>query len=147
MTVSIRDEVNDRLKKAMKSGDRDEVSVLRMLLSELKVAERSGSDYNEMDVVQSYAKRLRKNVQEYEDLELEDQAEEARRELSVVEEFMPEQMDRGEIEELVSELVDDNDYGPRDLGKVMKQVMSEYGDRVEGDLVRQIAEEKLSENE
>ena len=145
--MSIRDEVTERLKKAMKSGDKETVGVLRMLLSELKVAERSGSDYDEMDVIQSYAKKLRKNVEEYEDLDRDDKAEESRRELAVVEEFLPEQMDRGEIEELVESIVAENDYGPRDLGKVMKQVMSDHGDRVDGNVVQEVAREKLAENE
>lgn len=145
--MSIRDEVNDKLKKAMKAGDKDTVGVLRMLLSELKVAERSGSDYDEMDVIQSYAKKLRKNVQEYEELDREDKAEESRQELAVVEEFLPEQMDREEIEELVEQIVEENDYGPRDLGKVMKQVMGEHGDEVDGNLVQQVAQEKLADNE
>jgi len=145
--VSIRDEVSDRLKKAMKSGDKDTVSVLRMLLSELKVAERSGSGYDEMDVVQSYAKKLRKNVQEYEELDREEQAEESRQELAVVKEFLPEQMDRAEIENLVEQIIEENDYGPRDLGKVMKQIMSEYGDQVDGNVVQEIAQDRLAENE
>ncbi len=145
--MSIRDEVTDKLKKAMKSGDKDTVSVLRMLLSELKVAERSGSDYDQMDVIQSYAKKLRKNAQEYEDLDREDKAEESRRELAVVEEFLPEQMDRGEIEEMVEQIIEENDYGPRDLGKVMKQIMSEHGDEVDGNLVQEIARDRLADNE
>ena len=142
--MSIRDDVMEQLKTAMKAGDKQKVGVLRMLLSELKVAERSGKDYDEMDVVQSYAKRLRKNVDEYEDLDRSDRADEARKELSVVEQFLPEQMSRAEIEELVAGLVEENDYGPSDLGKVMKQVMSEYGDRVDGSVVQEVAREKLN---
>ena len=142
--MSIRDDVMEQLKTAMKAGDKQKVGVLRMLLSELKVAERSGKDYDEMDVVHSYAKRLRKNVNEYEDLDRSDRADEARKELSVVEQFLPEQMSRAEIEELVAGLVEENDYGPSDLGKVMKQVMSEYGDRVDGSVVQEVAREKLN---
>ena len=145
--MSIRDDVAERLKKAMKAGDKQTVGVLRMLLSELKVAERSGSDYDEMDVIQSYAKTLRKNVKEYEDLDREDKAEESRQELAVVEEFLPEQMNREKIEELVEQIVEENDYGPRDLGKVMKQVMSQHGDQVDGNVVQQVAQDKLADNE
>ncbi len=118
-----------------------------MLLSELKVAEASGEDFDETAVVKSYAKKLRKSASEYEKLNHPEKAEELLAELKVVEEFLPAQLSASEIEALVSRLLEQNDYGPRDLGRLMKAVMGEHGDRVDGGLVQQIAARKLSERD
>jgi hypothetical protein len=142
--MSLRDELNAELKKAMKQSNKKRLSVLRMLLSEIKVAERSGKDFDEMSVFQSYAKKLRKSAEEYDELGREEKAAEVRKELAVVEEFLPEQMSAADIKQLVGELIEENDYGPRDIGLVMKTVMSEHGDEVDGSVVQDIAREKLA---
>jgi hypothetical protein len=135
------------MKDALRAGQKGRVSVLRMLLNELNVAEKSGQEYDAQKVLQSYAKKLRKSAEEYEELERPDKAEELHAELDVVEEFLPEQMSREEITTLVEQIVEHNDYGPRDLGKVMKEIMGEYGRRVDGGLVNQIARDKLAERD
>ena len=145
--MSIRDDITEKMKSAMKAGDKQTLGVLRMLLSELKVAERSGQQYDETDVVKSYAGRLKKNAEEYQELGRTDKAEEAQEELAVVQQFLPEQMSRQEIEKMVANIVEEEGYGPRDLGKVMKKVMSEHGDRVDGNMVKEVAKQKLSEGE
>ena len=65
----------------------------------------------------------------------------------LAEEFLPEQMNRKEVSHLIEEIVEENGYGPRDLGKVMKQVMGEHGPRVDGGMVNEIAREKLAERD
>lgn len=142
--MSLKNDITERMKTAMRAGEKREVGVLRMLLSELKVAQTSGQEFDEIDVVKSYAKQLRKTADEYNDLERADKAQEALDELAVVEEFLPEQMEKDQIEELVQEVIDANDYGPRDIGRVMQQIMSEHGDRVDGSTVHEIVQQKLS---
>jgi len=143
--MTLQQDITDRMRVAMRAGNRGEVGVLRMLLSELKVAQTSGQDFDEMDVIKSYAKKLRKTADEYEDLKRADKAQETRDELAVVEEFLPEQMSEEQIEEIVEGIIAENDYGPQDMGQLMKQVMSQYGDRVDGSMVNKIAREKLNE--
>lgn len=145
--MSIKDQITREMKDALRAGQKDRVSVLRMLLNELNLAEKSGQEYDEQQVLQSYAKKLKKSADEYEELDRPDKAEEVHAELEVVEEFLPEQMSREEITALVEQIVKENDYGPRDLGKVMKEIMGQYGSRVDGGLVNQIARDKLAERD
>ena len=142
--MTIRERLSEEMRRALKAGRKKRLRVLRMLRSELQVAETSGRDFDEIDVIKSYARTLQDSAEEYEELDRPEQAEKARRDLEVVQEFLPTPMSRGELEELIQTLVDEHDYGPRDLGKVMKAVMSEHGDRVDGRLAQEIAREKLS---
>ncbi len=141
--MSIREALSEEMKKALRAGQKERLRALRMLMAELQVAETSGKDFEEVDVVKSHARELRKTVQEYERLGLTERVEALQRELAVVQEFLPQQMGREELERLITDLIQQHHYGPRDLGKVMKAVMAEHGDVVDGGLVRQIAAEKL----
>jgi len=145
--MNIEQTIREQVKVALKARQKQRLAVLRMVLSELKVAQASGTEYDELEVVKAYAKKLRKNVAEYEGLNLPEKADESRAELAIVGEFLPKQMDREQIEALVATAVKERDYGPRDLGRLMKQIMSEHGDSVDGRLVHQIAREKLSERQ
>jgi hypothetical protein len=142
--MTIRERLSEEMRRALKAGRKERLRVLRMLRSELQVAETSGRDFDEIDVIKSYARTLQDSAEEYEELDRPEQAEKARRDLEVVQEFLPTPMSRGELEELIQTLVDEHDYVPRDLGKVMKAVMSEHGDRVDGRLAQEIVREKLS---
>jgi len=142
--VSLKDAVREKMKAALKEGDKQRLGVLRMVLSELKVAQASGKQYDEMDVIRSYAKKLRKAAAQYDELNLPDKGEECRAELAIVEEFLPKQMARQEVEALVEELIAERGYGPRDIGKVMREIMTAHKDTVDGHLVQQVVKEKLS---
>ncbi|MFW6189068.1 MAG: GatB/YqeY domain-containing protein [Planctomycetota bacterium] len=141
--MSVQEEVSRQMKEALKSGRKDRLRVLRMLKSELQVAERSGRAVDEVSVVKSYAKSLRQNAEEYEELGREEAAEAVRRDLDVVEEFLPEQMGREDLEALIEEVIEEQDLGPGDIGPLMKTVMSRHGDVVDGSLAQEIARQKL----
>jgi len=143
--MSIRETLADQMRRALKAGQSDRLRALRMLKAELEVAAASGRDFKELDVVRSHAKKLRRTLEEYEGLGLKDRVEALRTELAVVEEFLPRQMDRAELERLIEALVQQHGWGPGDIGRLMKAVMSEHGDVVDGRLAREIAQQKLQQ--
>jgi uncharacterized protein YqeY len=143
--VSLRDKLAAEMKKALKGGQKARLSAMRLLKAELEVAEASGKAFSEVDVARSYAKKLHKVAEEYAQLGVADRAQAARADAQVVEEFLPPQMSRPELERLVADLISQNQYGQPDLGKVMKEVMSRHGDVVDGQTVREIATQQLSE--
>lgn len=142
--MSIGDELAEQMKQALRGRRKDRLRALRLLRAELQVAETSGEEFKEVDVVKSFARKLRKSAEEYDRLGLAERAEALRAELHTVEEFLPEQMSRAELAELIANLIRENDYGPRDIGMVMKAVMSRHGDVVDGRLARQLAMEELA---
>jgi uncharacterized protein YqeY len=143
--VSLRDKLAAEMKKALKGGQKARLSAMRLLKAELEVAEASGKAFSEVDVARSYAKKLHKVAEEYAQLGVADRAQAARADAQVVEEFLPPQMGRPELERLIADLISQNQYGQRDLGKVMKEVMSRHGDVVDGQTVREIATQQLSQ--
>ena len=143
--MGLRDRITESMKAALRAGDKKRLSVLRMVLSELKVADASGKEVDELAVVKAYAKKLRKTADEYSALNLTERAREALGEAVVVEEFLPKQMDTPEIEKLIGELIEKDNLGPDDVGRLMKAFMSEHGASADGRLVQQIARQKLAQ--
>jgi hypothetical protein len=143
--MGLRDRITESMKAALRAGDKKRLSVLRMVLSELKVADASGKEVDELAVVKAYAKKLRKTADEYSALNLTERAREALGEAVVVEEFLPKQMDTPEIEKLIGELIEKDNLGPDDVGRLMKTFMSEHGASADGRLVQQIARQKLAQ--
>ena len=70
-------------------------------------------------------------------------AEEA--ELAVLAEFMPEQLDEEELEEIVdSAIAEVGATSMRDFGRVMADVMPQVSGRADGSVVSQLVREKLA---
>lgn len=143
--MSLTETIQEQIKAALRKGDKQRLGVLRMVLSELKVAQVSGGQYDEVAVVHSYAKKLQSAAAQYEGLHVSERAEQCRAELSVVEEFLPTQMTQQQVEALVEGLIAERGYGPRDIGTIMREIMAAHKDVVEGRLVQKIVKDKLSE--
>lgn len=136
------------LKEAMKARDAERVSVLRMLISELKnerIALGREPDAGEaLAVVKRAVKRRDDAAREFDKGGRPEMAEKERREKVMLEGYLPRQLSREETEALVAEAIASTGAsGARDLGRVMGAVMAAHKAEVDGNLVREIAASKL----
>ena len=141
--MTIQETISEQMKLALKSGSRDRLRVLRLMKTELQVAERSGKDFNEVDVLRAYANSLLKAADEYERLGRRDMADPMRTDLKVIAEFLPQQMSAADLEALIAQLIKLNGYAPGDVGKLMRALMAEHAGQVDGRLAQQIARRLL----
>lgn len=140
----IRQRITEQMKQAMKSGDARRRDVMRMLMAEIKNAELAGGKKTSTEAVASYAKRLAKGVEEMTAVGAEDRAEAMAEELAIVGEFLPRPMSQAEIEQAVEAVLAAGRYGPKDVGQVMRELMSRHADRIDGKTANQIVRAKLS---
>lgn len=136
------------LKEALKSRDSLKVSVFRMLLSSLHEKEiekiRDLSEDEEIEILSAEAKKRREAIEAYRQGGREDLAEKEKRELRIIEGYLPERMSSEELEDLVRKVVSEvGAASPSDLGRVMGAVMSRVKGRAEGAEVRKMVEEVL----
>ena len=110
----MKERITKEIKNAMKSGDKLRVSVLRMLLADIINIEKSGKDFKHIDVIRGYAKKLKKTIEEYERLCIQDKIVSCNEELKIVEEFLPKQMSGEELKKVVTELIESEN--PKDIG-------------------------------
>ena len=151
---SVKDKVEAEIKGAMKSRDKDRLSALRMIKSELLTKEKESGDSLDNDAAEQAIRKMmnkyKKAKQEYESLGKQDEAERYSRDLEVIESFlsvpmMSEEQIAKELETLIAEL---DAAGPGDFGKVMKAFMAERSNadgRVVSSLLKAMLDEQGQE--
>jgi uncharacterized protein len=147
--VSLIARLEDELKDAMRERDDARRDTLRLLLASLRGAEkdllRPLHDDEELQVLQRERKKRVEAAEAFRSGGREAQAEKEEAELSVLEEFMPEQLSEDELEEIVDDVIAEvGATNVRDLGRVMADVMPQVAGRADGSAVSQLVREKLA---
>lgn len=144
----ISDKINSFIFVAMKSKDEIRVSTLRLLSAALhyeKIKQGRGlSQEEEIKIVQSEAKRRRDAIEAYKKVGAKKQAEREEKELSILKEYLPEQLSDEELTKLVEAgIAKTGAQSLEDLGKVMGEVMPNVKGRAEGGRVTELVRIKL----
>ena len=143
--MAIAEQIQTDVKTAMKAGERDRVSALRLVLSELQKAAKVGEDGDELAVLRRERKRRRESEAAYRDAGRTDLAEQEAFEATMIEGYLPAELSDEELSRLVDEAVAATGAsGPRDMGGVMKHVMAAAGGRADGKRVSALAKARLS---
>lgn len=144
-----RGKLQSALKEAMKSKDNERRDVLRLLQSAIKQIEiddrKELSDNEIIEVLQKEAKKRRESITDYEKAGRAEMAEAERKELVVIEEFLPRQLTEAEVAEIVREVIAEvGAESSKDMNKVMGPVMSRVKGLADGKLVNQIVRQELA---
>jgi uncharacterized protein YqeY len=130
--LTIAERIKSDVASAMKAGERDRVTALRLVLSELQKAEKEG-DGDELAVLRRERKRRREAAEAYRGAARSDLAEGEEFEAQVIETYLPAELSDEQLDELVRQAVADTGAeSPRDMGKVIKHVMAAAEGRADG---------------
>jgi uncharacterized protein len=141
--VQIADRIKDDVATAMKAGQRDRVTALRLVLSELQKAAKDG-DSDELSVLRRERKRRREAESAYRDAGRSDLAAGEAFEARAIEDYLPAELSDDELDALVATAVQETGAeGPRDMGKAIKHVMAAAGGRADGRRVSTKVKEAL----
>lgn len=141
--------LQDEMKNAMREGRKEDLSAYRMLLAELqREAKESGGELDPEQEIAILKRERKKRLESAESFREAGREELTRKEdhaLTVVEGFLPQQMDETALRALVDEAVGETGASsPKDMGKVMSFVMARGGAQVDGKLASRLAQERLS---
>ena len=141
--MTLADRVKQDLTSAMKAGEKDRVGALRLVLAELQKDAKEGSG-DEVAVLRRERKRRRESEQAYREAGRDDLATAEAYEAETIEAYLPAELSDEELDSLVSAAVADTGASsPRDMGRVMKQVMAAAGGRADGKRVSSKVKEAL----
>jgi uncharacterized protein len=145
----LTDDVQAAMYAAMKERRRDEVAALRLALSALKSAAIEArhdlSDEEAVAVLQREARKRREAEQAYREAGRTERADQEAFELEVIARYLPAAIDPAELAGLVDRaVVATGASGPKDVGRVMGQVMPKVKGRADGNQVRRLVLERLS---
>jgi len=136
--------LQEDMKAAMKSGQKERLGVIRMLISDVKNIDLAPKPITAEETVAAYGKKLRKSVEEYEKLGKPAEVEKLRFEISVVDEYLPKKASPADTEKLISEFVEKNAYTEKQFGQAMGAFMKAHGGSVEPAVANQLLRKALS---
>ncbi len=144
--------LTEDMKAAMKSRDKVKLSVIRMLLADLKNARiAAGEDLTEEQeekVVAAYSKKRKESMETYEKAGRPDIVEKEQVEYDITVSYLPPQMDEEELKRLVVAKIEETGAGSmKDFGRVMKAVMGDVGSRADGSAVSAMVKRVMSEQD
>ena len=147
--MSIKDQLNNDLKDAMKSKDKLRTETVRGLKSAIKYAEiEAGTDFGDEDVlavIGKQAKQRRDSIAEFEKAQRTDLVEKETAELAILEQYLPAQLSEAEIKEKAKVVIAELGISDmKGMGQVMKSLMVELKGQADGKIVNQIVRELLS---
>jgi uncharacterized protein len=143
MRVQIADRIKSDVASAMKAGERDRVTALRLVLSELQKAAKEGEG-DELAVLRRERKRRREAEQAYRDAGRADLADGEAFEAEAIEAYLPAELSDPELDELVRQaLAETGAQSQRDMGRAIKHVMAAAGGRADGRRVSTKVKEAL----
>jgi uncharacterized protein YqeY len=141
--LQIADRIRADVTAAMKAGERERVAALRLVLSELQKDAKEGAG-DELAVLRRERKRRRESEQAYREAGRDDLATAEAYEAQAIEAYLPAELSEEELDSLVSAAVAETGASsPRDMGRVMKQVMAAAGGRADGKRVSNKVKEAL----
>ncbi len=150
----LRSQLTDALKQAMRGRDETAVSTLRLILAALKdrdiAARGSGNadgidDAQILDMLGKMVKQRRESIALYEQGGRLDLAEREQREIDIIKQFLPEQLDEGETAEAVDATIREIGAASiKDMGRLMAELRARYAGRMDFAKASAMAKQKLS---
>lgn len=144
----MQEQIEKDLNNALKAGDSQVVSVLRLVRSSLANARIEKGELSDQDVVkvlQKEAKQRRDSIKSYEDGNRHDLATKEKAELEIIERYLPKQLSDEELEAIVDRAISETGASsPADIGKVMGVVAPKVAGQADGGRVAGLVRSKLS---
>jgi uncharacterized protein YqeY len=135
--MTIKQEIQNVLTSAMKSKDEDTKRTLRLLMTSIKMAEiEKGAEIEDTKIlalIQKEVKTREDTITEAQTAERDDLIIAARKEIQILQQFLPQQMDAEELRTLAKEVIAEVKAASiKDMGKVMSLLMPKLQGRASG---------------
>ena len=140
--------IKQDMTEAMKAGDKDKVSCLRVLLAAVKNREKNlRKELDDQEVLAVIRAEIKQVTESYEQFKAGHRDELAAKELAsltVLKAYLPAEMSDDELVASIEAVIAELGATKKDLGKVMKQVMTKVAGRADGKRINAIVSSKLS---
>ena len=140
--------IENDVKDAMKAGDKPRVSTLRLLLSALKnekiQAHRDLTDEEIEAVIRRGVKQRKDSIEQYAKGGRQDLVDAEQAEMDLLQTYLPQGMSEQDLESAVKSVIADRAITSRkEMGAVMKELMTRYKGKIDGRQAQEIAQRLL----
>ena len=150
----LRNSIPEALRVALKQQDKRCISTVRLLMAALKdrdIAARGKgdtegiSDDEILQMLQTMVKQRRESIQMYEKGGRKELAEQEAKEITIIERFLPQQLDEEQINVIVEKTI--NEIGAdslKDMGHIMSELRNNYAGQMDFSKASGLVKQKLS---
>ena len=134
--MTLKQQITEDMKVAMKGGDKHRLGVIRLILAALKQREVDErivlDDAQTMTVLEKMLKQRKDSVSQYEAAGRTDLADVERAEMTVIEAYLPAKLDEAELDALIAAAIAETGASSaRDMGKVVAAVKAKAAGRAD----------------
>jgi len=138
--MSLKGQITEDVKSAMKAGEKDRLKVLRLITAEIKQVEVDKrielDDAGTLNVLDKMVKQRRDSIAQYVKGNRQDLADIEQAEIEVIEAYLPEQLSAEDIDALIDEAITATGAESiRDMGKVMGLIRNKAQGRADMGMV------------
>jgi uncharacterized protein len=132
------------MKAAMKSGEKEKLQTIRMVLSDVKNRDLMPGKPSPESLVEAYAKKLKKSAEEYQKIGKTETVDALKREIAIVEAYLPKKLDESATRELVDAFLASGQYNAKQTGQATGLFMKQHGSQVDPGVASKLIRDKLS---
>jgi uncharacterized protein YqeY len=130
--VTLTEQVRADMNRAMKAGEKQRVSALRLVLSELQKDAKEGKG-DELAVLRRERKRRIDAATQFREGGRPELADQEEAEATIIDHYLPAELDDAQLDAIIAAAIaETRAASPKDMGQVMKAVMARAGGRVDG---------------
>jgi uncharacterized protein YqeY len=147
--MGLKEQILADIKEAMKNKEADRLSAIRMLQAavknkEIELRPNAITDQDVMAVIKKATKQRKEAIEQYANAGRQDLADKEQFELSVLETYLPAQLDQAQVEKIVADVIAQlGAKSMKDMGGVMKEVQARTQGQADGKMVSEIVKSKL----
>ncbi len=147
--MALKERIEQDLLEYMRQKDEIGRNTLRMVISAMKLFEvekkTTIDDQLLISLVQKEIKNRNDSITDFEKGKRYDLIETTRKEINILEKYLPEQMSDGQIEKIIlATIIETQAVSIADMGKVMKNVLSKIAGQASSDKISQLVRKKLT---
>ncbi len=147
--MTLKERIQEDMKSAMRSGEKDRLANIRLILSAVKQREVDErivlDDVQVLSVIEKMIKQRKESIVQFEAGNRPDLVAKEAAELVLLQAYMPEQLGETEIDALITEAISATGAASiKDMGKVMAQVKAAAAGRADMGLVSARIKARLS---
>jgi len=146
----LQEKITNDYKEAMKSKDALKVSTLSFLRAAIQnlAIEKKKEKLDDKDIIPVIKKQVKQrqdSIEQFKKGNRDDLVQKEAKELEILKTYLPEELPADELKKIIEEAIASTGASsPKDMGKVIKEVMEKVAGRADGKVVSGLVKEKLS---
>ena len=146
--MALKGQIKEEMKTAMKSGDRDRLKVIRLILAainQIEIDSRTILEDNDIiKTINKMVKQRRDSIAQFSKGGRDDLVEIETNEIAILENYLPKKLSDSELDTIIAEAVSNlKADNMKDMGKVISLVNLKASGKAEGRIIAEMVKSKL----